>query len=137
MTDAILGGDCILSIEASAGWYAPVAQITNIGAISQKRGTIDITNFDSPAGSKEFLAGSSEGDSVPVEAIYLPTDTTQAYISTAYKNAEVESVRIVFGTDATATFDCIIDSYSVNPGGREDKVMFNASFKISGQVSGL
>jgi len=54
-----------------------VAEVTNIGEVGPECDSIEITNFDSPDGWREFMGGLKDGGTVGLELNMLPGNASQ------------------------------------------------------------
>jgi len=62
---------------ATAEAFTAVAEVLDIDGPSMSRDSIEVTSQDSDNGWREKIPGWRDGDSVTVQANWLPSDTTQ------------------------------------------------------------
>lgn len=58
--------------------YTAVEECFEITGLGVTKSQEDVTNFDSPTGTREYIPGLSEGDEVTIRCNYLPAGTQQA-----------------------------------------------------------
>ncbi len=64
-----------------------IAECTSIGLAGNKRDAIDVTNHDSTAPVREFIAGLLDGANVEITCNFLPTNSTQRSMMTDLQNS--------------------------------------------------
>lgn len=90
--------------------YTKIAGVKsfNPGAISAPE--LDVTDFDSPAGYTETIAGLKSASAGTIVLNFDPGSTTQEYLRTAFNSGTTVKWKAVFD-DYQATFDAIITGY--------------------------
>ena len=133
MSDAIRSIGTVLTFTEAVAPSGIVGELTSIGGIGGSRDTVDVTNYDSEDGMREFISGLGDAGEVAIEGNYVPADLGQDYLKAAYDDGEIEAVAITFSDSSTVTFDCLVSKYEVSPGEVGGKVSFSSSLKISGK----
>ncbi len=64
-----------------------IAECTSIGLAGNKRDAVDVTNHDSTAPVREFIAGLLDGANVELTCNFLPTNSTQRSMMTDMQNS--------------------------------------------------
>jgi Lambda phage tail tube protein, TTP len=111
-----------------------VYSVSNVGHTNQ---LVDVTNFDSPAGTKEYIAGLAEGDEVTVECNYVPGATMQTVAMASVDSGLTKKFKLTYTNSSpnrswSGTAVCM--GYSVAPSPTErNSIRF--TFKITGAVT--
>ena len=71
-----------------------IEEVYSVSGVGKQNELIDVTNFDSPTGTKEFIAGLAEGSEITVEANYIPDATHQPVVMTAVDNGDTRLCRV-------------------------------------------
>lgn len=113
--------------------YADIEEVLTASGIGTTQSSIDVTNFDSPAGTKEFISALSEGDEITIECNYVPGATVQ--------NALVAQVgdtlpfKLAYDTSTKVyEFRGVNTGWTVNPSTSDaNKISFRV--KITGDIT--
>lgn len=132
MSEAIRNIGTILTFTDATPPSGVVAELTDLGEISMSRDTIDVTNYDSADGVREFISGLADGGEVSIAGNFIAADLGQVYMKAAFDDGEIEEVEIEFSDGSTCTFDCLVTGYGVTAGAVGGKVGFTGKLKISG-----
>jgi hypothetical protein len=114
-----------------------VYSVTNVGRTNQ---LVEVTNFDSPVGTKEYIAGLAEGDEITVECNYIPKAATAPVQLVAMVAVEAGSTRLcrleytISSPIKRFSFSAVCLSYSVVPSPTERNAL-RFGFKISGAIT--
>lgn len=138
MTQATISGwQFKLGSTASPPVYTAVEEVFNISGLGKTNQQIDVTNFDSPAGTKEFIAGLAEGEEITVECNYVNGATQQDAMVTAVNTAANRSFQVAFtkvSPEETFTFTGTPLSWKIGPS-PTDKNTITFTVKISGDIA--
>lgn len=122
---------------ASPQVLTSITEVYSCSGVGKTNQLVDVTNFDSPVGTKEFIAGLAEGDEIAIEANYVPSSTSQALAMTAVDNGDTRLFRLTYtGSSPNKKWDgsvvCI--GYSMVPSPTERNAI-RFTFKITGAVA--
>src|SRR5690349_12088630 len=86
MSEAFLpfGTTLGLGNGASPEVFTPVAEVLSLKRSGAKTDFVDVTNMDSADGFHEYLASLKDSGDVNVSANWIPGDTSQAALETAF-----------------------------------------------------
>jgi hypothetical protein len=126
-----------LQNNASPQVLVALEEVFNVSRIGKTNSLVDVTNFDSPVGTREYIAGLADGDEFTVECNYYPSATNQGMAMTAVDAGATRNMRLNYtGTSPekkwSASVVCL--SYGVVPSATERNTI-SFTFKISGDVS--
>jgi len=122
---------------ASPQVLTSIEEVYSVSGVGKQNELIDVTNFDSPAGTKEFIAGLAEGSEITVEANYIPGATHQPVVMTAVDNGETRLCRVRYtGTspEKTFSFSGVCLGYEIGPSPTSQNTI-TFTFKISGDIT--
>ncbi len=126
-----------LGTDESPQVLTEIEEVTEISGFGQTNDLAEATNFDSPAGTKEFIAGLSEGDEFTVECNYIPAATMQVAARAAVKAGATRLARVRYtGSSPENVFDfsAVCLGYALGPSPTEvNSITF--TFKISGDIT--
>ena len=111
-----------------------VYSVSNVGKTNQ---LVEVTNFDSAVGTKEYIAGLAEGDEITVEANYIPGATNQPKAMTLVDNGSSRTCVLTYTGSSPQkkfTFTGVFIGYSVAPSPTE-RNSIRYTIKISGAVT--
>lgn len=110
--------------------------MTNIGEVGSECDTIEVTNFDSPSGWKEFIAGLKMGGTVSVEMNFLPGNSSQQGLRSAVGSSTISTYSVIF-TDSgeTYSFSAICTKFKANASTPADSLKATAEFQITGAIT--
>jgi len=79
-TSAKLGYTSLLQVGngSSPEGFVTLAEVTNIGEFGVEAAIVEVTNLDSPGGTREYIAGLKDGVTMSVTANFLPQNASQA-----------------------------------------------------------
>lgn len=132
-------GSFLFKIGTGASPDVPtlIEEVFSVSPVGKTNSLEDVTNFDSPTGTREFIAGLAEGDEISVEANYVPAAAGQVLAMTAVDNGVTRSFSLSYtGISPAKTWTgnvvCLRHGIAPNPTGR-NTVQF--TFKITGDVT--
>ncbi len=115
--------------------FDAIAEITSCQSPSETRDQTEVTNFDSTA--KEFIANLKDGGEAQFDMNFVPGDTGQTSVRSAFDSGQLRNFRIVF-TDAAATtldFKALVLAKPVASGGIGDALSSSMTVKVTGSVT--
>lgn len=123
--------------SASPSVLAAVEEVFSVSNVGVTNSLIDVTNFDSPEGTREYIAGLADGDEITVEANYYPAATQQASVMAAVDAQATRPMRLNYtgsSPEKTWRFDAVCLAYSIVPSSTERNTI-QFTFKITGGVT--
>lgn len=121
----------------SPATFNDLEEVYEIGGIGVSGETMDVTNFDSPPGYKEFIPGLKEGEEVTVSCRFIPAATHQNAMRAAVEtgtNIQFQVAYVGVSPEKTWTFAGSPLGYTEGPSATEaNSVTFRV--KISGDIS--
>jgi N-methylhydantoinase B/oxoprolinase/acetone carboxylase alpha subunit len=79
---------------ASPQVLTAIEEVFSISGLGQTNSLIDVTNFDSAAGTMEYIAGLADGSEFTVEANYVPGATQQLAVVAAVVAQDTRLCRV-------------------------------------------
>lgn len=138
MTQATIGKwKAYLGTTGSPTSYNAIEEVTSISGLGAKNDLEEATNFDSPAGTKEYIGGNADGQEVTIEANYIATATQQLAMVTACGAKTNRLFRVSYvGISPAKTYSFTMTpiSWELVPG-LNNKNMIRFVIKISGAIS--
>ena len=139
MTQANIGNwkFYLLLTSTSPNAYAAVEEAFTISGLGKTNNLVDVTNFDSPTGTMEYIAGLADGQEITVECNYYPSATVQAAMIAAADAGLNRSYRISYiGSSPieTFTFTGVPLSWVITPSATEQSTI-TFTVKISGDIA--
>lgn len=137
MTQATIGNWSFeLGTNASPSVLTSLEEVLDVSELGATGEQIDVTNFDSAVGNKEFIAGLAEGQEFTVECNYLAGVSTHQYAVRQARGNNLpfrltylgSSPNNVFSGDATFLGWNLIPSVS-----DQNKIAY--TFKVSGAIT--
>jgi hypothetical protein len=117
--------------------YTAIEEVFNIAGLGQTNDLLDVTNFDSPTGTKEYIGGNADGQEVTIEANYIHNATQQLAMVSAVVAKTNRQFRVSYvgvSPAKTYTFTCTPLSYDIVPS-VDNKNVIRFVVKISGALS--
>lgn len=129
-----------LGTTASPPVYEDVEEVFSISGLGKTNNLVDVTNFDSPDGTMEYIAGLADGAEITIECNRIPeaSPATEQMNMIAAVNAQVNRAFQIAYTvpspDETFTFTGVPLSWTVTPSPTERNTI-SFTVKISGDIS--
>lgn len=133
MTLASIGYGTKFALENApgSGVFVNIAEIDDLTPPNEKADVLDATNFDSPNGYKEFIAGMVDPGDTKFQMNFLPGSASEILILAARASRVAYAAKITFPSGQIWTFQLLVLEYS--PAAPADKKM---TCQVSGKVSG-
>jgi hypothetical protein len=126
-----------LASAASPMVFTAVEEVFNISGLGKTNNLVDVTNFDSPTGTMEYIAGLADGQEITVECNYIPGATQQEAMIAAVNTQANRTFRVSYlgsSPEEHFTFDGVPLSWVVTPSPTErNTIAFTV--KISGDIT--
>ena len=115
---------------ASPQVYADIEEVVSVGSLGTVGEDIDVTNFDSTDGQKEFIAGLAEGNEVTVECNDVGGTQQVAMIAAIGTNVHFQALWTKVSPNRTVTFIASMKGYEYAPSATDqNKITF--TLKVS------
>jgi hypothetical protein len=117
--------------------YTAVEEVFSVSGLGKTNQQVDVTNFDSPAGTMEYIAGLADGEEITVEANYLPAGTQQIAMMAAVDAGANRKFQVTYtkvSPNKTFTFTGTPLSYKIVPSAT-DKNTIQFTVKVSGDIT--
>lgn len=138
MTSATIGKwKAYLGSTGSPLTYTAIEEVFEISGVGQTNDLLDVTNFDSPSGTKEYIGGLADGQEVSIRANYYSTATQQAAMVTAVAAKTNRQFRVSYvgvSPAKTWTFTATPISWALEPS-VDNKNVIAFTVKISGSIT--
>lgn len=97
MSDAILGFGTRFYLQATVGAAAltKVAEVTSVTPPNEQVAEVEVTHYESPGRTREFIAGLNDAGDMSFEINWVPGNATDSLIATAKADGLVRTMRIV------------------------------------------
>jgi len=117
--------------------YTAIEEVFEVSGLGAVNDLVDVTNFDSPTGTKEFIGGLADGQEVTVRANFLPAGTQQIAMMAVVDAKVNRQFRVSYvGVSPAKTFTFAVApiSYVIEPSvDNKNVIMF--AVKISGTIT--
>ncbi len=116
--------------------YTAIEEVFEISGLGAQNDLVDVTNFDSATGTKEFIGGLAEGQEITIRANYIPAGTQQIAMMAAVEAKTNRKFRVRYVGVSPAksfTFDVAPISYVVEPS-VDNKNVIAFVVKVSGSI---
>lgn len=127
----------LVGTAASPQVLTSLEEVIDASGIGVANELVPATNWDSPTGTKEFIAGLAEGEEFTVECNYVTNATMQEAMMTAVDSGDTRLARLVYtavSPQKTWDFSAVCLNYVVNPE-NEAVNTITFTFKITGAVT--
>ena len=137
MTGATIGGFKVYMGTAASPSVMSTAieEVISVSGVGRTNQLEDATNFDSPSGTKEFIAGLAEGDEVIIECNYLYTGNAQQLLVMAAVDARsTRTFRLAYinsSPEKRFKFDLALLGWKVTP-----SATARSQISFTGKISG-
>lgn len=137
MTQATLGNFRFeIGTNASPSVLTNLEEVIDVSELGESLDLLDVTNWDSPAGTKEFIAGLAEGDEFTVECNFIPGAATHQKTIRGAKGSTLPCRLTYLGSSPNMvwTADVVVMKYTLGPSqAQQNRITF--TFKISGGLN--
>lgn len=126
-----------LGTNASPQVLTAIEEVRSVSGVGQVNSLVDATNFDSPANSREYIAGLADGSEITVECNYVPGATMQVAAMTAVEAGATRKARLTYtaaSPEKRFSFDVVCLGYEVAPSPTEVNAI-TFTFKITGAIT--
>ena len=110
-----------------------IEEVLSVGGFGKTNDLVDVTNLDSPAGTKEYIAGLADGAEITIECNYIDAGTGQGGLVTDVDAQATAQFVMTYNAATTYTFDAVCLGYQITPSVTEqNKISF--TIKVSGDI---
>lgn len=116
--------------------YSNLEEVLSITGFGKQNDLLDVTNFDSPVGTREFIAGLADGSEITVECNYTGAtnqDALRGYVNSGLtKNFRIQNQNQ--SPHENFKFDAVCMAWTIDPSPTEqNRITF--VLKITGDIS--
>lgn len=126
-----------LGTTASPQVLTDIEEVLSVSGVGKTNQLLDVTNFDSDAGTREYIAGLAEGDEITVECNYKPGGTMQTVAMASVDSGLTKMAKLLYSGSSpnrSWSFNVVCLGYTVVPSSTEqNRITF--TYKISGAVT--
>ena len=125
-----------LGTTASPQVLAAMEEVISVSGVGKTNNLVDVTNFDSAAGTREFIAGLADGEEFTVECNYLPKATVQINAMSSVDSGLNKKAKLSYLGNSPIknwAFDVVCMGYTVAPSATEQNRL-TLTYKISGAI---
>ena len=136
MSNAILGYFTKFSIhsEASPPTYVELVEVTEVVFPNIQADDVDVTHMQSPAKTREYIAGFKEPGECSVTCNWIDDNTTDARLIELHTSGATRSMRITTPRGMTYTFNGYVKGIErTSP--IDDRRTITATMKVAGAVT--
>lgn len=126
----IAGFKLKLGDNSSPQSYSDIEEVLSVGQLGSVGEDLDVTNFDSADGQREFIAGLSEGNEIPVECNDIAGTQQEALVAAKGTNRHFQAVWTKVSPNRTVTFIASVKGYEYAPSNTEQNKI-NFTLKVS------
>jgi predicted secreted protein len=103
MSDALIGygTQFLMAATPGASSLTKLAEITAVGLPNEQVAEVEVTHYESPGRTREFIAGLSDAGEITIEMNWVPGSATDALIAAAKADGKVRTMRVVTPADDT------------------------------------
>ena len=111
-----------------------IEEVLSVGGVGQTNNLVDVTNFDSPEGTMEYIGGLADGSEVSIDCNYLSAAAQQTAFRGLVKSKGTASFVLTYDAAITFTFTGVAIGYTIVPSTSEQNRM-EGTIKISGDIT--
>jgi len=111
-----------------------VEEVLDVSGLGVSNNLVDVTNFDSPAGTMEYIAGLADGTEFTVQCNRLEAGTGQNALIADVDAGATAAFTLVYDSTGTRSFNGVCMGYTEEPSTSEqNKISF--TIKVSGNIT--
>lgn len=111
-----------------------IEEVLSVTGVGQTNNLVDVTNFDSPEGTMEYISGLADGSEISFDANYLDAATQQRAFRDSVKNKGTAAFILTYDGAVTFEFTGVSIGYAIVPSTSEQNRM-EGTVKISGDIT--
>lgn len=134
-TNAGIGYGTVLEIALASAptVFTYVREVFNATPPSDTDETVDVTHFQSPNRTREYIPGLTDGGEASFEMNYVPGSATDTFLRSTIKGVKLIA-RLTFANGVRIVFNCTRQGYEKGVP-NEDKMTATLTLKVSGEPS--
>ena len=137
MSDALIGFGTRLYMGATANATAltKLAEVTSVSFPDETVAEVEVTHYESPGRSREFIPGLSDNGSITFTINWVPGSATDTLLTTAKGDRATRPVRIVTpgDDDQMFTFPAFVSGIS-RAAPIDDRMTADVTLRVAGAV---
>jgi predicted secreted protein len=124
-----------MAATADASALTKLAEITSVTPPEESVAEVEVTHYESPGRTREFIAGLADAGSTTIEMNWIPGSDTDTLLSEARADRAVRTMRIVTpgGDGVQFTFPAYVSGYTRSLP-LDDRMTASVTLRIAGQV---
>lgn len=126
-----------LGTTTSPVTYNAIEEVAEVTGLGQQNDLVEVTNYDSSAGTKEYIPGLADGREITIRANYIPAATQQTAMISAIETKANRKFRVSYvgvSPAKTFTFDVAPISWMLEPSvSSQNQIVFTV--KTSGAIT--
>jgi len=136
MSNADLGYNTRFAIEDApgSGVFVELAEVYSVTPPEVTIGEVDVTHFQSPGRSRQYIPALSDNGMAQAEMNYIPNSVTDQRLEALRAAGTVLAMRITYPNGARVTFPAYVSTYAKSIP-VDDRMTATAGFKVSGAVT--
>ena len=129
-----------LAVQAYGGSpiaYVNIEEVRSVSGLGVQGNPVEVTNFDTTAGDKEFIPGLKEGSEVTVSCNWRPNGTVQNNLITSANSGQNRNFKLTntaFSPNKSISFAAAVLGYTYGPSAT-DPNSIEFRLKISGALT--
>ncbi len=138
MSDALIGYGTRAYMMATVGAsvLTKIAEVTSVSLPNEQVAEVEVTHYESPGRTREFIPGLNDAGEITVEMNFVPGSATDAMIVAAKSDGGVRTFRIVTPADDDSqmyTFPVFVRGYERGLP-LDDRMTATVTLRIAGAV---
>lgn len=136
MSNASIGYNTRFAIEDApgSGVFVELAEVYSATPPEVSIDQVEVTHFQSPGRSKEYIPALSDNGTAQAEMNFVPNSATDQRLESLKADGTVLAMRITYPNLVTVTFQAFVVSYSKGVP-VEDRMTATAGFRVTGNVT--
>lgn len=112
-----------------------VEEVLSVSGLGKSNNLVDVTNFDSDAGTMEYIAGLADGSEVTINCNYIHDGTSQLALMADVDSQATAAFTLAYSaTTRVYSFSAVCMAYNIAPSTSEqNQVEFTV--KVSGEIT--
>lgn len=113
---------------------ADIEEVLELGGLGVTNSLIEVTNLDSPAGTREHIGGLADGTEISITCNYVSGATVQTALRADVDSQATAAFVLTYDNAITWSFNAVCMSWSIQPSvSEQNKISF--SIKVTGAIT--
>lgn len=139
MSNALIGYGTrsYMGATPSATALTKLAEVTSVSLPNEQIGEVDVTHYESPGRTREYIAGFTDAGEISIEMNFVPGSATDGLIVDAKTDGLVRTFRIVTPADDNSqqyTFNGFVKGYE-RAVPIDDRMTATVTIRVAGAVT--